>query len=444
MLSISSLTNKQQDAIDRIFARDRTMLVAPTGEGKTVIALTAIEEMLAADDRIKTVLVACPPKVVENYPKEAAKWDHLSGLKIKTLTGTPEERVNKLLSGPADVLVVSLQNLDSLLDLRPDIQGVVIDELSTAAGKYTRQLRHRYWQNKVWWRVGMTATPVSHDFTKLFDMTRLIVGTSVFGNNKDAFMNQYFYSDFNGNKWTIRDGAADLLLAKVAPHIHMIEDRKEEKLPPLTERVVRFDMPTSTRHFYEKMKTEMVLDLYEDDDVENVSPEAANQAVKSGKLRQIASGFMYDTEDELLRFEHKRAWTAAGVVNANPAPVLIFYEFAEQAAELRWLELNLAFDLKEYRAGEHDGLAVQYRSMSHGVDGLQHMFHRVMFYQPLWSRDGYTQARDRVWRQGQKKPVEVVTLVCNDTLDDLVLGTTAGRGVWMDLLEAHLKERSLA
>jgi hypothetical protein len=439
MPSTKSLTDKQERAIDYVFGRDRSILVAPTGEGKTVIALTAVQAMLAEEDfdSHSKIIVTCPPKVVPNYRAEIGKWDHLTGLEVTELVGTPAQRLAAY-EQSGRIVVVSLQNLDWLMDLKPKAEGIVIDELSTAAGKYTRQLRHREWQKKIWWRVGMTATPVSHDFTKLFDYARLIAGTSTFGNNKEVFMNTYFYPDFNGNKWTIRDGAADILLSKVAPFIHLIEDRKVETLPGLTEVNRRFDMPVSTRHFYEQMKTEMVLDLYGEDE-EELNPEAANQAVKSGKLRQIASGFMYSTDDELLRFDKARSAALVEEMNADPAPALVFYEFEEQRAEIQWSGLNFAFSAKEYHAGEHDGLAVQYRSMSHGVDGMQDLFHRVIFYQPLWSRDGAKQARDRVWRQGQKHPVKVTTLVCNDTLDDVVLDTVEGRGVWAEMLEAHLK-----
>jgi SNF2 family DNA or RNA helicase len=48
------------------------------------------------------------------------------------------------------------------------------------------------------------------------------------------------------------------------------------------------------------------------------------------------------------------------------------------------------------------------------------------------------QAVGRVWRQGQEKPVTVTTLVCNDTLDELVMARVEDRGQWMKLFRAHL------
>jgi hypothetical protein len=433
MLSENLLTAEQQNAIDYIYERDASILVAPTGEGKSVICLTAIAARVVDMPHCQTLIV-CPPKVVPVHKKEAAKWDHLSHLKIVELVGDPSTRGHILLSNAdadADVYVISLNNLDWLLDnnLLPDtVNGVIIDELSKAAGKQTRKLRHKKWLNQITWRVGMTATPVSHDFKKVFNMTRCVAGPDVFGNNETRFLQQYFYPDWNGHSWTIRDGAAEQIMAKLKPYVHLIEDRKASKLPALTERLARFDMPALTRAHFIEMAAEMLVG----------GVEAANEAVQSGKLRQIGSGFIYNSE-ETVRFDFARQAAFLREIDSDLPPVLVFYEFEAQKAEIKWAGESVAFSMAEFDPKEHKVLAVQINSLSHGVDGLQHQFHRVLFYQPVWSRDAYHQARDRVWRQGQRHPVDVATLVCNDTLDDLVLTRVEERGRWMDIFTENLK-----
>jgi len=81
----------------------------------------------------------------------------------------------------------------------------------------------------------------------------------------------------------------------------------------------------------------------------------------------------------------------------------------------------------------------QLQSMSHGIDGLQNTYNSVCFLQPPWSRDQQEQSIGRVWRQGQKKPVTVTTLVCTDTLDELVVARVEDRGKWMKLFRKHLE-----
>jgi SNF2 family DNA or RNA helicase len=57
----------------------------------------------------------------------------------------------------------------------------------------------------------------------------------------------------------------------------------------------------------------------------------------------------------------------------------------------------------------------------------------------MWSRDATEQAIGRVWRTGQTKEVNVTTLVCDDTLDDLVMQRVEDRGEWMKLFKKHLE-----
>ncbi|HCQ00443.1 MAG TPA: hypothetical protein DIT99_06985, partial [Candidatus Latescibacteria bacterium] len=106
-------------------------------------------------------------------------------------------------------------------------------------------------------------------------------------------------------------------------------------------------------------------------------------------------------------------------------PGIIFYEFVEQLVQLEELPDNI--------------MRAQVQSMSHGIDGLQHEFADVLFVQPAWSRDIAEQAVGRVWRQGQTKPVTVTTLVCRDTLDDLVMARVENRAKWMELFKQHLE-----
>ena len=56
----------QQRAIDFIYNQDASILVAPTGAGKTVICLTAINELIKAGV-IKRVIVAVPQSALSSY-----------------------------------------------------------------------------------------------------------------------------------------------------------------------------------------------------------------------------------------------------------------------------------------------------------------------------------------------------------------------------------------
>jgi len=415
-----ALTSDQNKAIDRLFEHDATVLVADTGVGKTVIGLTSIKELIYGGHATR-VIVAAPPKVLTNrvWPNEVEKWPHLKGLNVLQIEGTVDERL-ELLNKPAlipHVLMISLNNLAWLLDQDHGCDGIVIDELSKAAGKQTKGLKSKKKSGMLRWRCGMTATPVSQNFEKFWAMCRVIDNGSALGTNKSRYLQEYFYSDYQGYNWTLKDGADEKIMKKVVSLVHLVDGDKAKSLPPLRETLLRFDLSDNAREKYEEMKKDMVVD-----DVE-----AANQAVKSGKLRQLASGFVYPiVGGNAVRYSKERLYAAmAWCATLGNRPGLVFYDFVEQAMWAEQFPDNITF--------------AQINSMSHGVEGLQHKFADVLFIQPVWSRDQHKQAIGRVWRQGQTKPVNVTTLVANDTLDDVVLERVAGNAKWFEMFKQHMK-----
>lgn len=431
MLSPQLLTQKQQDAVTRLYSHDETILIAPTGAGKTVICLTAIKELIE-EGHLHRVIVACPARVVPVWVKEVAQWTHLAGLTVTALAGTPVKRFKKLEAEASDVLVISLNSLEWLLECGHGADGIIIDELSKASGKQAARLRYEKYGANLKWRVGMTATPVSQDFEKLYAMCRIIDGGKALGTRKESYLQNYFYSDYMGYNHTLKDDGAERIMAKVKGLIHSIEDTKKDDLPALTEKVIRFHMPTETRVVYDQMKKDMVAG-----DVE-----AANEAVKSGKLRQIASGFMYDALGEPDRLDSRRLDIMNdGYVADIAKKIVVFYEFVGQYDELR-LRFDGAWsteDVEVFKTTNIPILLAQINSLSHGVDGLQHVCSDALFYHPMWSRDATEQAIGRLWRTGQTKPVTITTLVCNDTLDDLVMARVESKADFMRLFNRHLK-----
>ena len=434
MLSKNSLKNDQVLAIDRLSSRVSTILIAPTGAGKTVTCLTAIKWVLQ-DQKINRVIVACPPKVISVWPSEVEKWEHLEGLKVSTLLGDAPTRTMKL-AVPSDVVVVSLNNLEWLLNQEHGCDGIIVDELSKAAGKQTKGLKTKARGDCFKWRIGMTATPVSQDFEKLFSMCRIIDKGKRLGTSRNNYLNRYFYSDYMGWNWTLKENADKKIMSKISTLVHIIDDTKKQSLPPIKREEFRFDMSDDCRVIYNQMKKDMIADDYDAD--------AANEAVKSGKLRQIASGFLYTDEIK----EKKANYFDDARIDAtldwwydvvNKRPCVIFYEFVAQGEKLNRVFHGVSTNnVEEFKKGKVEILIAQINSLSHGVDGLQNVAHDALFYHPMWSRDAMEQAEGRLWRTGATETVNICTLVCNNTLDDLVISRVEDRGEWMKIFKKHL------
>jgi superfamily II DNA or RNA helicase len=125
MVQALQLRPYQSDAADFLFERDRAMILAPVGAGKTAITLTAMQDMLN-DGYVTRWLVVAPKRVCTDvWPVEAPKWSRLTPA---LAVGTPAQRAAALASD-AQVVVINYDNLDKLDDLT-GFDGIVFDELT--------------------------------------------------------------------------------------------------------------------------------------------------------------------------------------------------------------------------------------------------------------------------------------------------------------------------
>ena len=144
---------------------------------KTVITLTAIKELID-DFAIFKVLVIAPKRVAEDtWSREHEKWDHLSGLRISKVLGTPAQRM-KALKADADVYVIGRDNVKWLVELYGKtwpFDMVVIDELSSfknpSAQRFKALRKVIPMSDRV---VGLTGTPSPHGLMDLWTEISLL------------------------------------------------------------------------------------------------------------------------------------------------------------------------------------------------------------------------------------------------------------------------------
>ena len=439
LLPPTLLTEQQRKAIDFICNKDAGVIVAGTGVGKTIMSLTAIAEHGGK------WIVAAPPNVIAGWPTEASKWEHTCHLKLALLNGTPEQREKKLASD-WDIALISLNSLTWLLEHRPNATNIIIDELSKAAGKQTAKLKTKKF-DYITKRIGLTATPVSESFEKLYSMLRILDKGAALGTNKQRYLDTFFYpTDFKRYNWKLSVGSDSRIMDIIKHLIHDVEVNKADTLPPIEYEDVVFTMPDQTRKLYDTMRKDLLIEGNDSDVV------AANMAVLSGKLRQISCGFVIDEAGEVIESDTRRAQTAVNLLDECPSGALMLYEYNHQREQLERLldkkgvryqsvyggsDKNKA--IQAFKDNQIDVLVAQINTLSHGTNGLQYCTDTVIFTQPVWSNDANEQAVGRVWRQGQTRPVTIFTVVCDDTIDDLVLTRLENKGENMKAFLAHLR-----
>ena len=406
------LNQAQQKAVTHIYENEGTYLVAPMGSGKTVTALTAIHELLR-DEVVTRVLIVSTKRICnEVWPNEPAKWPHLS-VQVTACTGTPAQRLN-VLQSPEAVVAVNFENLAWLMaqEESKTFDMLVIDESTKmkSNGAATKAIRHKLAQFVV--RLSMTGTPVSENLEQLFYQIMLVDGGVAFGRSKDNFKRRYYdkdpYSDF---KWDIKEGAAGKMIDSFK-HLIASLPAYDSELPPITQEILRVELPPMARVVYDRMEKDMIVD----------GVVAVNAAVLVNKLQQIACGFAYD-EDHEAKLYHMAKIDLARQLDG---PAVWIYQFDWERAQLEALV-------------NQDDLIIHPKSAGHGLDLTG--YSRMVFMSPVWSRDLTQQCIARIWRRGQTKACSVITLVGRDTVEEEIVRREADKATHHEILMARLKKK---
>ena len=125
----------QKFCVDFLEEKPQCALFLDCGLGKTIITLTAISHLLYDSYEVSRVLIIAPLRVArDTWIGELSKWEHLKGLRMERILGTPKERVAAL-SRKAELYVINRENVEWLVKhyagRRLPFDMLVIDELSS-------------------------------------------------------------------------------------------------------------------------------------------------------------------------------------------------------------------------------------------------------------------------------------------------------------------------
>jgi SNF2 family DNA or RNA helicase len=438
----------QDEAADFLYERDRAMILAPVGAGKTAITLTAMQAMLA-NGVAKRFLVLAPKRVCTDvWPVEQPKW--APATPVAVAVGTPKERLAALRS-KAQIVVSNYDNIQWLAEQALNFDGIVFDELTrlkNPSGTRFKALLKVIDPMTIRW--GLTGSFTSNGLEDVFGQCK-IVDQGLLGRSKGAFMQQYFVlinKEFG--EWAPRVGALGNVMTRIKPATYVLDagDYKD-KLPPLHVIEVRCDMPD--RKPYEKMKADFMVEF------PDAKAVAANGGVVTGKLQQMASGFVYDTRKEASDIPGKfivtqtPVWFSAHkfdrleeLLNENQrANTIIAYTYQEELAELKrryphaqTLDENDA--IQRWNAGQIELLLVHPKSAGHGLN-LQFGGCHMVFLSLPWSLELYEQVIGRLHRSGQAHSVWVYVMMTNKTVDEKIWGALHDKRAISDIAMESLK-----
>lgn len=439
-----------------LYASDEKLCVVRPGGGKTVAALTAIQQLLE-DKVIRHALVVAPKRVARSvWPDEIELWAHTKGLRYRVLTGTPAQRKFALENfWQHDITIIGIDNVDWLfkeLERYPDdgplFDLLVIDEISKlrnpkgVRAKAIAKDAHRW---KMIWGLSGTLRPSSAE--NLFMPARVVTRGKLWGKSFYKWQKLHFYPvDWRGYQWAPLPGHEDIINAEIAPHIVTLAADELPQLPELQIIFDRFELPPATRKAYDDMHHRLMVMATADKSVL-----AASAAVATGKLAQMANGFIYSNEGSPIQIhDEKRQWVQ-DLADDVAGPLLFVYEYREDLAmlqdvlgsDLAYLgagvsDLQSTIWIEDWNAGRLPFMALHPASGGHGLN-LQHGGSDMAWISPTWSPELWEQTIARLHRSGQIAPVVVRVCVANHTVDDMKIDRVYRKISAQEAFEMYLR-----
>ena len=397
------------------------------GLGKSVITLTAIEELMHDRFEVSKVLVIAPLRVATNtWPSEIKKWDHLHGITYSVAVGTEPQRKAALLE-KSDIYIINRENVQWLIEKSSvpfDFDMVVIDELSSfksgQAKRFKSLVKMRPRVKRI---VGLTGTPSSNGLMDLWAEFRLLDMGERLGRYIGQYRRAYFVPDKRNGEiiysYKPLPGAEEAIYKRIGDITISMKSADYLKMPKCVINEVPVWMEPHQKDLYDQLKQEMVISLKESE------INAANAAALSGKLLQMANGAVYDGMGEPFLIHNEKLDALEDLIEgANGKPVLIAYWYKHDLDRIKARfdvrEIKTDRDIADWNAGSIPVAVIHPASAGHGLN-LQAGGSTLIWFGLTWSLELYQQTNARLWRQGQTETVVIHHIITRDTIDEDVM-----------------------
>lgn len=441
--------------------------------GKTSTVLTLLDAQYNVAGCDYPTLVMAPKRVAQStWPDETRKWQHLKGLEISAIVGTPEQRLAAL-KRDVPVHAINYDNLPWLIDLMGSKwpwRRVVSDESTRLKGFRSKQGGVRaqalaavaHTRVKEW--INLTGTPAPNGLKDLWGQTWFLDQGMRLGRTYSAFEERWFGWRRATDALTHKPGIQPVIFPFAQEQIQerlkdicLTLDPKDWfdlKDPIVTP--VYVDLPPRALRAYKEMEKELftVLGGHE--------IEAVNAASKSMKCLQIANGAAY-IDPDVGSDDHPKArqWQEVHdeklealksiVAESGGMPILVAYQFKSDLSRLlkTFPEARHLDDDPGTIAAWNDGripmLLAHPKSAGHGLN-LQDGGNIIAFFGHWWDLELYDQIIERIGpvrqvQAGHDRAVFIYHIIAKGTVDEVVIARHTTKRSVQSLLLDYMKTR---
>ena len=391
----------------------RAFNLSELGTGKSLASLWAYDYLRSIGDAEKLLVIAPLSTLERTWADEL--FNHFPHLTFSVVHGTREKR-KKLLALDVDVYIINHDGvaiIEEDLRTRPDIGLVVVDEIAQCARnagtdkwKVLNTIINKHTPKRACW--GMTGTPTPNAPTDAWAQCKLLVPEKVppyFNRFKMQVMRQI--TQF---VWMPKPDALETVKDIMQPSVRFTRDECMD-LPPLMYETRQVSLTKEQNKAYNEMLTRLRTQA------DSGAITAVNEAVKLGKLIQIACGVVYaDDGTEVTIPSSPRIQETKDIISAAEGKVIVFVPYVS-SVKMVSRELAKHFTVETIYGGvsknERDRIfgdfqkgkdlkviVAQPAAMSHGLTLTAAS--TIVWYSCVTSNETFEQANGRINRPGQK------------------------------------------
>ena len=441
----------QKDGIKWLLTHMFSGLLMSPGLGKTAIVLSAYK-ILRKKRMVDKVLVIAPLRVCHLvWPFEVSKWSNFKSISVGVLHGSKKEKVLKEDHDIYCINPAGLKWLEKMIKqgfLKDNLKWwLVVDESSNFKNGRSQRFKILKKMLKLFWRrTILTGTPAPNGLINLWSQVYILdLGTRL-GAYITAFRNEYFYpSGYLGYDYRLQD-EADQRIYNQIDDIIMHKGSDELDLPPRIDNYISVELPPDARETYNDMKRHFIAEFKDDEVI------AVNAAVKTGKLKQIANGGLYNENKESIIIHNEKTTAVQELIEGlEGKPLMLFYEYNHDLERIRKAfgdipalgENNTKKTIKlvnDWNRGRIPIIALHPASAGHGLNLQDSDCSDICWYSIPFDLELYIQAIARVHRQGVRNTVMIHHIVAVNTIDSRILRILDGKMNVQDALLEELKQ----
>lgn len=444
-----ALHDYQETAKDFLITHPKAGLFLDVGFGKTLTTLATLVE-LASKGMISGHILIIAPKAIarSTWIDEMEKWNIKANVvslivndKGKQLSKAKRiERYQEIDTHPAAFYFINRELICDLVNWLKDnkkpwpFPTVIIDEFQSFKSYSSSRFKAlKSVEPQITRFIGLTGTPVPNGLMDLWSEIYLIDGGQRLGKNITTYRNTFFDPGLmiNNNvvSWTPKQGAEEYIYRAINDIVISIKNPNIQ-LPQVTYNNVHCYMDDKEMALYKTLLKDNVLDTV-DNNGNDISIEAANAAILTAKLSQMASGALYIDGNTNYKVIHQRKLEQLQYITDNTNDnILVAYHFKSDKAMIYQYLTEKGYNVAIFDGSPemiHDWnnkkipiMLLQPASGGPGIN-IQHGGHTLVWYTLPWSLEHYIQTCGRLNRQGQTHPVVIHHLITHGTIDTRIL-----------------------